>query len=269
MLSWNEIRHRAIAFSRDWEGTTSEKSERQTFWNEFFDIFGIKRRTVAAFEEPVRKLSGNWAAAVKQHRLNSSREATRKLATSPAEFGENRQPSLSYLLIPGVSSENRPYVPLGFIRPHVVASNLVNIVPGASLYHFGILASAMHMAWMATVTGRLESRFRYSAKVVYNNFPWPTDATEAQRLKVEECAQAVLAAREQVPGSTLADLYDPISMPPVLAKAHADLDRAVDRCYRKEAFLTDRQRVEYLFAVYETLTAPLGMSVKKPPTSKF
>jgi hypothetical protein len=92
---------------------------------------------------------------------------------------------------------------------------------------------------------------------VFNNFPWPTDAIDAQRLKVEACAQAVLAAREQFPGSTLADLYDPISMPPVLAKAHADLDRAVDRCYRKESYLTDRQRVEYLFALYEELTAPL------------
>jgi hypothetical protein len=93
--------------------------------------------------------------------------------------------------------------------------------------------------------------------MVYNTFPWPTDAADAQRLKVEECAQAILAAREQFPGSTLADLYDPVSMPPVLAKAHADLDRAVDRCYRKEAFLTDRQRVEFLFALYEQLAAPL------------
>jgi hypothetical protein len=98
---------------------------------------------------------------------------------------------------------------------------------------------------------------------VFNNFPWPTDATDAQRLKVEESAQAVLAAREQFPGSTLADLYDPVSMPPVLAKAHADLDRAVDRGYRKEAFLTDRQRVEYLFGLYEQLTAPLVREGKK------
>jgi hypothetical protein len=98
---------------------------------------------------------------------------------------------------------------------------------------------------------------------VFNNFPWPTDAIDAQRLKVEESAQAVLAAREQFPGSTLADLYDPISMPPVLAKAHADLDRAVDRCYRIELFLTDRQRVEYLFGLYEQLTTPLVREGKK------
>lgn len=120
----------------------------------------------------------------------------------------------------------------------------------------------MHMAWVRQVTGRLKSDFQYSNKLVYNNFPWPMDATEAQRSKVEECAREVLAAREQFPGSTLADLYDPVSMPPRLAKAHEALDRAVDRCYRKEPFATDRQRVEYLFALYETLTAPLAPSVK-------
>ena len=126
----------------------------------------------------------------------------------------------------------------------------------------------MHMAWMRQVAGRLKSDYRYSAGLVYNNFPWPTDATDAQRLKVEECAQTVLAARAQFPGSTLADLYDPVSMPPVLAKAHADLDRAVDRCYRKDPFLTDRQRVEYLFALYEQLAAPLVGPAKMPTRSK-
>jgi hypothetical protein len=211
-------------------------------------------------------------AAVKEHRLNSSREATRKLAAKPAEFGENRQPSSSYLLIPGVSSENRPYVPIGFIRPHVVASNATMIVPGAKLYHFGVLTSAMHMAWMKHVCGRLESRFRYSNQIVYNNFPWPADVPEAKIEKVIECAQHVLdtriecgdgrhgylPVRKKSAASTLADLYDPVAMPPALAKAHANLDKAVDRCYRKEPFANDRQRVEFLFALYEQLTAPLA-----------
>jgi hypothetical protein len=134
----------------------------------------------------------------------------------------------------------------------------------ATPFHFGILSSTMHMGWMRQVAGRLKSDYRYSAGLVYNNFPRPTDASDVQRLQVEACAQAVLSARDQFPGSTLADLYDPLTMPPVLAKAHADLDRAVDRCYRKEPFQTDRQRVEYLFALYEQLAAPLVRTTKKP-----
>jgi hypothetical protein len=126
----------------------------------------------------------------------------------------------------------------------------------------------MHMAWTDTVTGRLESRYRYSSKVVYNNFPWPQEAGEEQRAKVEQAAQAVLDARTQFPESTLADLYDPVAMPPALAKAHAALDLAVDRCYRKEPFHTDRERVEYLFALYEKLAAPLAPPAKKPRKTK-
>ena len=218
-------------------------------------------------------------AAVKQHRLNCTRAATRQLANKPTEFAENRQPHASYLLIPGVSSENRPYVPIGFIRPHVVASNLVNIVPGAALYHFGVLTSTMHMAWLKHVCGRLKSDFRYSNQIVYNNFPWPEDISESNLTKVTSLAQQILdtriecgdgrhgylPVRKKSAACTLADLYDPVSMPPKLAKAHEQLDRAVDRCYRKEPFLTDRQRVEYLFALYEQLAAPL---VAKPAKRK-
>ena len=193
--------------------------------------------------------------AVKAARLSSSREATRKLAVYPMLFGEDRQPSTRYLLIPGVSSERRRYIPVGFLEPIVIASNLVNVVPDATTFHFGIISSSMHMAWMRLVAGRLESRYRYSNKLVYNNFPWPESAPDAQRAKVEKCAMEVLAAREQFPSSTLADLYDPVSMPPRLAKAHEALDRAVDRCYRKEPFNTDLQRVEALFSLYERITA--------------
>ena len=216
-------------------------------------------------------------AAVKQHRLSSTRAATRQLANRPTEFAENRQPHSSYLLIPGVSSENRPYVPMGFIRPDVVASNLVNIVPGATLYHFGVLTSAMHMAWMKHVCGRLKSDYRYSNQIVYNNFPWPEDVPASDLVKVKSLAQQVLdtriecgdgrhgylPVRKKSAACTLADLYDPIAMPPQLAKAHEQLDRAVDRCYQKEPFLTDRQRVEYLFARYEQLAAPLVAMPKK------
>lgn len=240
--------------------------ERWCLWLE--GISAAKLRSMAAVF--------NRVAAVKQHRLNSNRAATRQLANKPTEFAENRQPYSSYLLIPGVSSENRPYVPIGFIRPHVVASNLVNIIPGASLYHFGVLTSAMHMAWMKHVCGRLKSDFRYSNQIVYNNFPWPEDVSESNLAKVKSLSQQILdtriecgdgrhgylPVRKKRAASTLADLYDPVSMPPALAKAHEQLDRAVDRCYRKEPFTNDRQRVEYLFALYEQLTAPL--SADKP-----
>ena len=156
-LSWNEIRHRAIAFSKEWKGETREAAERQSFWNDFFNVFGVRRRTVATFEEPVKKLSGDWG----------------------------------------------------------------------------------------------------SSQIVYNNYPWPTAATDNQRAAVETAAQAVLDTRAQYPTSTLADLYDPLTMPAPLLKAHQELDRAVDRCYRPEPFDSDRPRVEYLFALYEKITAPL------------
>ena len=120
----------------------------------------------------------------------------------------------------------------------------------------------MHMAWMRQVCGRLESRYRYSNKLVYNNYPWPQAVTDKQRAAVEAAAQAVLDARAQYPTSTLADLYDPLTMPAPLLKAHQHLDRAVDRCYRPEPFPSDRHRVEYLFALYEKLTAPLVAAAK-------
>ena len=210
--------------------------------------------------------------AVEIHRKNSPRETTKKLATAAAYFGEIRQPDCPYLLIPSVSSERRRYVPIGFMRPEIIASNLVLLVPGAKPYHFGILSSTMHMAWMRQVCGRLESRYRYSNKIVYNNYPWPGNPSAEQRRRVEEASQRILDLRVELgdgragflpvkkknqPSASLADLYDPFSMPPALAKAHAELDRAVEKCYRPEAFQSDRERVEYLFSLYEKLTAPL------------
>lgn len=201
-------------------------------------------------------------AAVKKHRLASTRATTRRLAETPALFGEIRQPRTKYLLIPSVSSEARPYIPVGFCKSEVIASNLALVVPGAALFHFGVVTSAMHMAWVRQVCGRLKSDFRYSNKLVYNNFPWPPDASDKQKAAVESAAQAVLDARAQFKGQTLADLYDPHAMPKALRDAHKDLDRAVDKCYRSAAFDSERVRVEYLFDLYQHLNAPLTAPAK-------
>jgi hypothetical protein len=210
--------------------------------------------------------------AVAIHRKASKRKTTKELANAPAYFAEIRQPESTYLLIPSVSSERRRYIPIGFMRPDVIASNLVLLVPGADLYHFGVLSSAMHMAWVRAVCGRLESRYRYSNKIVYNNYPWPAEPNARRRAGVEQPAQRILELRGELgdgrmgylpartkggPNACLADLYDQESMPLPLYRAHAALDRAVDRCYRSQPFTTERQRVEFLFALYERLTVPL------------
>ena len=198
--------------------------------------------------------------AVRQVRLESGRPETVKLAATPALFGEIRQPITKYLLLPKVSSEERPYMPLGFLDPNFIANGSSLIIPDAGFYEFGVLSSAVHMAWMRYTGGRLESRYQYSSQIVYNNFPWP-ESTLEQRQRVEEKGQAVLAARKpHLPPrglGTLADLYNPLTMPRELVRAHTELDRAVEKCYRPEAFHSDRERVEFLFSLYEKLTAPL------------
>ena len=194
---------------------------------------------------------------VREHREHSSREATRKLAAMPSLFGEIRQPETgNYLLIPSATSSERKYIPMGFLPSSVIASNLVLLVPNATLYEFGVLTSQMHMAWMRTVCGRLGNGYRYSAQIVYNNFPWP-EASETQKEGIAQKAQAVLDARSQFPDSSLADLYDPDTMPPVLTKAHAALDAAVDKLYRKTAFPDDAARVAFLFELYGKKTEGL------------
>jgi len=196
---------------------------------------------------------------VRKHRAKSKRQTTKELANMPTLFGEIRQPESRYLLVPSVSSENRKYIPIGFMPQTVIGSNLVLFVPHARRYHFGVLSSAMHMAWVRQVCGRLKSDYRYSNKLVYNNYPWPESPSEKQLASVETAAQGALDVRKEYlkKGATLADLYDPLAMPPGLAKAHAELDRAVDRCYRSQPFTSDRQRVEFLFALYERITTPL------------
>jgi hypothetical protein len=166
-------------------------------------------------------------------------------------------PTREYLIIPKVSSERRHYIPIGFMPPEILASDLVFVAPDATLFHFGILSSSQHMAWVRTVCGRLKSDYRYSAKLVYNNFPWPQDVSSDKRKAVETLAQAVLGVRDKYPDSTLADLYDPLSMPADLQKAHTQLDRAVDRCYRSQPFPNERNRIEYLFKLYQKLATPL------------
>lgn len=205
-------------------------------------------------------------SAVREFRRASKKPKTQEQASFPSVFGELRQPRSAYLAVPEVSSEQRKYIPIGFVESDVIASNLLYTVPNATQYTFGVVSSAMHMAWMRYVAGRLESRYRYSSGLVYNNFPWPMNATPEQHETIETKAQAVLNARQQFPGATLADIYDPLSMPPALVKAHAELDRAVDICYRREPFETERQRVEYLFVLYEKLTAPLLPVTKSKST---
>ena len=201
---------------------------------------------------------------VRKSRLESKAPSTRAYAKFPTLFRQIAQPDSDYLAIPEVSSEKRAYIPIAYVKKRVICSNKIQFIPNATRWHFGILTSEMHMAWMRQVCGRLESRYSYSNTLVYNNYPWPEEATDAQKTKVEEGAQAVLDARQPLldAGQTLADLYDPLTMPANLLKAHQALDRAVDRCYRKEPFENDRQRVEFLFALYQKLTAPLIPAAK-------
>lgn len=199
---------------------------------------------------------------VREFRSRSKRTSTLKIADSPTRYNVEVLPRTSFLVIPEVSSERREYVPIGWLNPPTIPSNLVRILPDANLEEFGILTSAMHMAWLRNIGGRLESRYRYSIGIVYNCFPWP-EVSEAQKAKIRELAQAVLDARAKFPDAALADLYDPDSMPPELRKAHHKLDDAVDALYKRGGFQSDRERVEHLFALYEKLVQPLTARTPK------
>lgn len=192
-------------------------------------------------------------AQVRDFRLSSPKKATQESANTPALFQEIRQPSSDYLIVPSVSSENRRYVPMGYISKDVVTNNAVLIIPNASLYHFGILESNVHMAWMRAVCGRLESRYRYSKDVVYNNFPWP-NPTDEQKQRIEQTAQGILDARALYTESSLADLYDELTMPPELRKAHQQNDRAVMAAYGFPISMTESECVARLFELYQKLT---------------
>lgn len=193
-------------------------------------------------------------AAVREYRKASTSEGTRKLADTPTRFHVENMPDTTYILVPRHSSENRRYIPMGFLTPDILTSDAVQIIPDATLYHFGILESNVHMAWMRAVCGRLEMRYRYSKDVVYNNFPWPTP-TDEQRAKIEQTAQAILDARALYPDSSLADLYDELTMPVELRKAHQDNDRAVMAAYGFDVkTMTESQCVAELFKLYQELT---------------
>ncbi len=200
--------------------------------------------------------------AVQEFRQASKRPATRELARMPTRFAFISHPNGGYIAIPKVSSERRQYIPISFFDSETIASDLCLIVPGGKKFHFGILSSAMHMAWVRYVAGRLKSDFRYSNQIVYNNFPWPQDAGEKQKAAVEKSAQGVLDARKQFPDASLADLYDPAAMPPVLREAHTVLDRAVDAAYGKKDFISDAERVAFLFDLYQKYTTLLPAAEK-------
>jgi hypothetical protein len=167
---------------------------------------------------------------VREYRLASPSAGTVKLADKPTRFHVENMPKGTYVVIPEVSSERRRYIPMGFMTPDIMCSNLVKIVPNATLYHFGVLTSNVHMAWVRAVCGRLKSDYRYSKDIVYNNFPWCTP-TDEQKLKIEQTAQGILDARALYPDCSLADLYDEVAMPPELRKAHQQNDKAVMQAY--------------------------------------
>ncbi|MBL7785021.1 MAG: class I SAM-dependent DNA methyltransferase [Chitinophagales bacterium] len=202
---------------------------------------------------------------VRKFRLASKKAATVKGAAIPHMFDEPRHIEANSLIIPSVSSEKRHYIPFGYLNKDVVVSNAALFVPNATLYLFGMLTSKMHMAWVKYICGRLKSDYRYSNTIVYNNYPFPKEVQEKKRLAVATAAQSVLDIRaaEQAKGNTLADLYDPLTMPAALLKAHEALDKAVDKCYRDAPFATEAKRIEFLFDLYEQYTAGLFAAPKK------
>lgn len=191
--------------------------------------------------------------AVRKYRLESVKAATREYANYPSQFMEIKQPDSEYLLVPRVSSERRSYIPIGFVSPNVIASDATSFVPNATLYHFGILTSSVHNAWMRVVCGRLKSDYRYSVNIVYNNFPWP-NPTDVQKAKIEKTAQAILDTRASNPDISLADLYSETFMPKDLRQAHQANDRAVMEAYGFDSKMTESQIVAELFKMYKKLT---------------
>ena len=200
-------------------------------------------------------------AKIKKFRSGSDRTATLRYAQFPSLFVEIRQPDTDYIIIPRHSSENRQYIPIGFLDRNTIASDATSFIPNATLYEFGVITSAIHMAWMRYVCGRIKSDYRYSNTIVYNNFPWPSPE-EKQKQAVMEKAQEVLEARKKFPELSLAELYDTTSMLPELVKAHQKLDKAVEAAYGR-IFTNDSQRVVFLFELYQKLTGELFVEGKK------
>jgi hypothetical protein len=203
---------------------------------------------------------------VRNGRQQSPTASVKAFARYPTLFTQDRQPNVEYLALPEVSSETREYIPMAMLPPTVIASNKLMIIPEAPLHYFAILTSAMHMAWMRTVAGRLKSDYSYSP-AVYNSFPWP-EMDDRQRQTIEQLAQGVLEARNSFAGTSLDDLYDADNMPPALRRAHDQLDRAVDRLYRRARFDFERERVELLFQLFQQAAAPLDTTTQPTPTRR-
>jgi len=198
---------------------------------------------------------------VRKFRAKSKAKSTRDYPYHTL-FRQVTQPDSNYILVPLHTSENRKYIPFGFFGKEYIANNSCSTIPDATLYNFGVLTSQMHMAWVKYTCGRLKSDYRYSKDIVYNNYPWPKKPSKKQLTAVETASQGVLDARLKYPNSSLADLYDPLTMPPELVKTHNALDRAVDKCYRGIAFTSEIERLEYLFMLYNQYTEPLIVNKK-------
>jgi methylase of polypeptide subunit release factors len=194
---------------------------------------------------------------VRNLRESSTREATKKLAEYPMLFGEVRQPKNDFILIPRHFSENRQYLILGYFDNNNIASDSCLSIDNITLSDFGILTSTMHMTWVKYICGRIKSDYRYSNELVYNNYPFLKDISDKNRLSVEQKAQAILDIRTEFKDSSLANLYDPLAMPPKLKKAHQELDKAVDKCYTNKTFKNDKDRIEFLFELYEEYISEL------------
>jgi type I restriction-modification system DNA methylase subunit len=208
------------------------------------------------------KLIKQRIEAVRQFRLDSEREATNKLAIYPMLFGEIRQPKSNYLVLPKVSSQNRSYMPIGFVDSSVIVSGSALVIPNASLYEFGVLQSKMHMAWMRTVCGRMKSDYQYSASIVYNNYVWASNVSDSTRSLVENNAKCIIDLRKTF-NATFATLYNNSTSPPSLIKAHIELDKAVDKAYGYTGADDDASRAAFLFKKYEELTSILPSPIAK------
>ena len=193
----------------------------------------------------------NRIEQVRRFRLTSPKKATQESANTPALFQEIRHPNSEYIIVPCHSSEKRKYIPLGFVPNDIIVNNAVLTIPNATIYHFGILTSNVHMAWVRTICGRIKSDYRYSKDIVYNNFPWP-NPTDNQKISIEVAAQGVLDARALFPQSSLADIYDPLTMPLELVKAHQKLDKAVWKAYGTD-WKSDTECVADLMERYQKL----------------
>lgn len=227
-------------------------------------LVNIKPEELSMFPEILKRVK-----SVYEIRISSNRETTNKLAQFPTIFGEIRQPQSQYIALPRVSSVNRKFIPIAIFEKDVIAGDKVYTISSDSKYVFGILNSTMHMCWMRVTSGRLKSDYSYSNQLTYNNFPWPENPTEKQVKAIEAAAQKVLDARLQFPNSSLADLYDPLTMPPALVKAHNELDKAVDLAYRSQPFTSEANRMVYLFELYEKYTAGLFAKEKKKKIKKI